>query len=102
MPLSQVLDKLRDAGKVFWRRDPDFHPEKNKHTARLFLSTPSGYAWELVVTGHKWFDVRAGKGGGGSIDLVKHLLGIDFVMAVKLLSSSTSPTRGPAPNLYCR
>ena len=87
MPLSQVLDKLRDDGKLFWRRDPDFVPEKDKRTVRLFLSSPSGFAWEVLVTGLKWFDVRAGKGGGGSIDLVMHLLDIDFVKAVKLLSA---------------
>ena len=62
MPLSQVLDKLRDDGQLFWRRDPDFVPEKDKRTVRLFLSSPSGFAWEILVTGLKWFDVRAGKG----------------------------------------
>lgn len=87
MPLSQVLDKLRDDGQLFWRRDLDFVPEKDKRTVRLFLSSPSGFAWEVLVTGLKLFDVRAGKGGGGGIDLVMHLLGIDFVKAVKLLSS---------------
>lgn len=55
---------------MFWRRDPDFVPEKDKKTVRLLLSSPSGVAWEVLVTGLKWFDVRAGKGGGGGIDLV--------------------------------
>lgn len=87
MPLSQVLDRLRDAGHLFWRRDADFVPEKDKRTVRLYVSSPSGFAWEVLVTGPKWFDVRAGKGGGGGIDLVMHLLGIDFVKAVKLLSA---------------
>ncbi|WP_336696255.1 MULTISPECIES: hypothetical protein [Burkholderiales] len=87
MPLSQVLDRLRDDGLLFWRRDADFRPEKDERTVRLFLSSSSGFAWEILVTGPKWFDVRAGKGGGGSIDLVMHLLGIDFVKAVKLLSA---------------
>jgi hypothetical protein len=89
MPLSQVLDKLQDHGQLFWRCDPDFVPEKDKQTVRLFLSSPSGFAWEVLVTGLKWFDVRAGKGGGGAIDLVMHLLGINFVNAVKLLSSGS-------------
>ena len=87
MPLSQVLDKLQNDGQLFWRRDPDFTPEKDKRTVRLLLSSPSGLAWEVLVTGPKWFDVRAVKGGGGGIDLVMHLLGIDFVKAVNLLSS---------------
>ena len=85
LPLSQVLNKLHDDGKLFWWRDWDFVPEKNRQTLRLFLSSPSGLAWELLVTGLKWYDVRARKGGGGGIDLVMHLLGVDFVTAVTLL-----------------
>ena len=87
MPLSQVLDRLRDDGRLFWRRDRDFVPEKDARTVRLNLSSPSGFAWEILVTGLKWYDVRATKGGGGGIDLVMHLQGIDFVKAVKLLAS---------------
>ena len=87
MPLSQVLDRLRDDGRLFWRRDRDFVPEKDTRTVRLNLSSPSGLAWELLVTGLKWYDVRAMKGGGGGIDLVMHLQSVDFVHAVKLLAS---------------
>jgi len=90
MPLSQVLNWLSDHGKLFWRRDSDFMPEKDKRTVRLYLSSPSGFAWEVLVTGLKWYDVRAGKGGGGSIDLVMHLLGINFAAAVKLLAANAS------------
>lgn len=91
MPLSLVLDRLRDAGKLFWRRDADFKPEKDARTVRLFVSSPEGFAWELLVTGVKWFDTRANKGGGGGIDLVMHLLGLDFVKSVKLLASVGAP-----------
>nr|WP_254176670.1 hypothetical protein [Pseudomonas aeruginosa] len=42
----------------------------------------------LLVTGAKFFDTRADKGGGGAIDLAMHLLRLDFVAAVKRLSSS--------------
>ena len=89
MPLPVVLDKLRDAGLLTWRRDPDFVPEKDKRTIRLFVCTPAGASWEVLVTGSKWYDTRACKGGGGGIDLVMHLLRVDFVQAVKLLA------RGP-------
>ena len=40
MPLSLVLDRLRDAGKLFWRRDADFKPEKDARTVRLYVSSP--------------------------------------------------------------
>ena len=85
MPLLLVLDRLRDHGKLFWRCDPDFVPEKDRRTMRLFLSSPSGFAWEVLVTDLKWYDVRTVQGGGGGIDLVMYLLGIDFVVAVRFL-----------------
>lgn len=47
-----------------------------------------GQVFELLVTGAKFFDTRADKGGGGAIDLAMHLLRLDFVAAVKRLSSS--------------
>ena len=67
MPLSQVLDKLRDDGQLFWRRDPDFVPEKDKRTVRLFLSSPSGFAWEVLVTGLK--GVVCGRGRNPTLRL---------------------------------
>lgn len=91
MPLAMVLDRLRDHGKLFWRRDLDFRPEKDARTGRVFVSLPNGSAWELLVTGSKWYDSRKGKGGGGGIDLVMHLLTLDFVSAVKLLLSVCEP-----------
>ena len=90
LPLSEVLDKLGQQLGFFWRRDPDFKPEKDQRTVRLYVSR-EGAAWELLVTGVKWFDTRAGKGGGGGIDLVMHLLGLDFVKSVKLLASVGAP-----------
>jgi hypothetical protein len=40
----------------------------------------------IVVTGSKWFDHKAGKGGGKSIDLVMHLMSCSFVDAVGWLA----------------
>ena len=88
LPLIGILDRLKEEGVLFWRRDEDFVPEKNNRTMRLFISVPSGIAWEMLLTDSKWFDTRAGKGGGGGIDLVMYLFGLDFVMAVKLLLES--------------
>jgi hypothetical protein len=90
LPLSEVLDKLGQQLGFFWRRDPDFQPEKDQRTVRLYVSR-EGSAWELLVTGAKWFDTRANKGGGGGIDLAMHLAGLDFVQAVKLLASVRAP-----------
>lgn len=74
LPLLRILDRLKADGTLFWRRDVDFVPEKDNRTRRLFISVPSGSAWEIVVTDLKWYDTRAGQGGGGGIDLVMYLL----------------------------
>lgn len=83
LPLTDALNKLG----IFWKIDSDFRPEKDMRTVRLHVSSVTGRAWEILVTGDKWFDTRAGKGGGGSIDLVMYLLEVNFVAAVKQLLS---------------
>jgi hypothetical protein len=65
--------------------DRDFVPMKDARTERWIVSLPAGEL-ELLITGPKWYDTRAGKGGGGAIDLLMHLEGLDFVAAVKRLS----------------
>ena len=85
LPLLGILDRLKADGTLFWRRDMDFVPEKDSRTMRLFISVPSGFAWEILITDVKWYDSRAKKGGGGRIDLVMCLLGADFVTIVTLL-----------------
>jgi hypothetical protein len=74
MPLSLVLDKLRDAGKLFWRRDPT--SSRRRTPGRCgFMCRRRGRGLGVAGDRAKWFDTRAGKGGGGGIDLVMHLLG---------------------------
>ena len=46
---------------------------------------------------HKFFDHRAGKGGGGAIDLVMHVTGRDFQSAVELLASMDGGHDAPVP-----
>jgi hypothetical protein len=81
MTPQQTLDRLG----LGWKRDPDFSPTKNPATVRLHVAVGAGVV-ELVVTGARWYDPRAKKGGGGAIDLTMHLLGLPFVDAVKRLS----------------
>ena len=80
MSVIEVLRLL----ELYWKRDPDFQPVKNQNTERLNVAIGGGVV-ELLVTGPKWFDTRAEKGGGGAIDLAMHLLRLDFVSAVKRL-----------------
>lgn len=65
----------------------------------------------VVVTGSRWFDNKAGIGGGGAIDLCQHLTGADFTSACRILAEevasasirlgaslhSHSPLRKPEP-----
>lgn len=82
LPVIDVLDLLR----LDWKVDRDFSPLKSHETIRLNVAVGSG-GFELVVTGRRWFDTRAEKGGFGGIDLSMHLLKLDFVGAVKRLLS---------------
>lgn len=84
---SMVVTKALDALGLHWKLDPDFQPVKDAATIRLHVAV-GGQVFELLVTGAKFFDTRADKGGGGAIDLAMHLLRLDFVAAVKRLSSS--------------
>jgi len=88
MDLESVL-RLLD---VHVAVDRDFHPTRDMRTQRWVVSGAFGTA-ELLVTGPKWFDVRAAKGGGGAIDLAMHLLGLDFVGAVRRLTGSDPESR---------
>ncbi len=78
MPVPDALNGLG----LYWKRDPDFQPIKDKATTRLNVSIGGGVV-ELLATGPKWYDTRQEKGGGGAIDLAMHLLRLDFVAAVK-------------------
>jgi hypothetical protein len=89
---AAVLQRLRQVACVsafgrlegHFKRDPTFVPTKDPATERWHCSTPSGDS-ELLVNGLKWYDTRTQEGGGGSIDLVMQLYGLDFVDAVNLL-----------------
>jgi hypothetical protein len=80
MSVQETLDRLG----IYWKRDPDFVPVKDKATVRLNVSIGGGGV-ELLATGPKWYDTRAKEGGGGAIDLTMHLLRVGFVAAVKQL-----------------
>lgn len=89
LPLSDGLDRVG----LFWKPDLDFSPLKDARTVRWHVSVGPGVS-ELLVTGSKWFDAQAERGGGGCIDLVMHVLQVDFVQAVKLLSGVTVELAG--------
>jgi hypothetical protein len=69
---------------VHAKRDPAFEPIKDHATTRWHANV-GGRDFELLLTGAKFFDTRAERGGGGAIDLAMHLLNVDFRRAADLL-----------------
>lgn len=67
------------------KQDSTFVPVKASDTTRWHASI-AGLDLELLLTGPKFFDTRAGVGGGGAIDLVMHLTQSDFKAATRILS----------------
>ncbi len=84
MPLEQALRQL----ELYFTKDPDYKPRKDLSAARLNVSV-GGRVFEILVTGIRWYDTRAKKGGGGAIDLAMHLLDLDFRGAVKKLLAAS-------------
>jgi hypothetical protein len=66
------------------KQDAEFRPLQSHGTTRWHASI-AGHDHEVLCTGPRFFDARANRGGGGAVDLVMHLLGLDFKHAVKVL-----------------
>ncbi len=75
-----VLAAIADYAK----EDKTFGPTKARTTSRWHASL-NGNEFELLLTGQKFWDVRAKTGGGGAVDLVMHLAGLDFTLAIRRL-----------------
>ena len=69
---------------VYAKSDSTFMPLKDPGTTRWYGHVGGG-DFELLLTGPKFFDTRAQKGGGGAVDLAMHLFQVDFKAAVDLL-----------------
>lgn len=50
----------------------------------------------ITLTDQRWFDHKAGVGGGGAIDLTKHVLDCDLPQAMSWLGHSVGPERTAA------
>jgi hypothetical protein len=87
MPSEDALALLA----VHYKSDGTYVPVKNRRSRRWHVRTACG-EFEILTTGpHKWYDMRAKKGGGGAIDLAMHLRQLSFVDAVKLLTEYERP-----------
>jgi hypothetical protein len=77
---AQVITAIADYAKP----DPTYVPVKTERSSRWHANV-NGRDVELLLTGPKFWNARECVGGGGAIDLVIHLTGVDFKGAVKLL-----------------
>ena len=66
------------------KEDLSFHPSSSHLTTRWHVHV-AGHDWEFLCTGPKFWDVRMDCGGGGAVDLVMHIYGLNFKAAAKLL-----------------
>ena len=74
------------------KKDVSFAPLGDQSTERWHVQANGEF--ELVMTGTKFWDTRARKGGGGAIDLVMHLWGCDYRGALRRLKAcQTRPVR---------
>jgi hypothetical protein len=76
IPLTEVMERFGYA-------------EPAKEGSSLVYRTGSH---AIAVSGVKWFDHQAGKGGGKAIDLVMHLESCDFATAVGWLAGHWTPS----------
>lgn len=68
--------------------DQNYQPRKNRGSTRWHVAA-GGREFEVLCTGPRFLDTRSNKGGGGAVDLVMHLLCIDFMSAVQVLREKT-------------
>jgi len=80
--VEDTLDLLGLYAKI----DGDYRPHKNTQSRRINIAVDASVN-ELMVTGEKWYDTRAKRGGGGAIDLTMHLYRESFVKAVQRLQA---------------
>lgn len=85
VPLTTVLEYLGAHVKL----DKDYAPlDASRHSVRLQVGY-HGRDYRLVVTGEKFVNEllpleAPNRGGGGAIDLVKHITGLCFLQSVKV------------------
>jgi hypothetical protein len=75
---------------IHLKADRDYRPTKDAISRRWHAYTERG-DFEILTTGHRWYDTRARRGGGGAIDLVMHVGDLSFVDAVTYLRQRVNP-----------
>ena len=86
MKISELADQVRGIPLRDVLERYGFDPRREGTTLRA-----KSEHHNIVVTGTQWFDNKAGIGGGGAIDLVMHIGGVDFLAACRCLADQFRP-----------
>ena len=86
MKISELADQVRDIPLRDVLERYGFEPRREGTTLRA-----KSEHHNIVVTGTQWFDNKADIGGGGAIDLVMHIGGVDFLAACRSLADQFRP-----------
>ena len=86
MKISELADQVRNIPlrEVLERYGFEAKPEGTTLRAK-------SEHHNIVVTGSRWFDNKAGVGGAGAIDLVIHIAKVDFSAACRSLADQFRP-----------
>lgn len=80
LPALVVLKAFAD----YIKEDTDFIPLSRLSASRWHVNV-GGHDYEFLCDGPKFYDTRQKRGGGGAIDLVMYVFGLDFKGAVRRL-----------------
>jgi hypothetical protein len=94
MKISQLADQVRDTPLRDVLAHYGFDVKREGITLRAKTERHN-----IVVTGSRWFDNKANVGGGGAIDLVMHIAGVDFSVACRSLADEFRPLAAAQANL---
>jgi Protein of unknown function (DUF3991) len=94
MNISQLADQVRGTPLRDVLRHYGFDVKCEGTTLRARTERHN-----IVVTGGRWFDNKANVGGGGAIDLVMHIAGVDFSVACQSLADEFRSLAAAQSNL---
>lgn len=94
---STILDFLG----AHYKRDREYEPlDQHRNSIRVQVGY-QGRDFRFIITGEKWVNEllpvnHQGRGGGGSIDFVRHVTNLSFVLTVKVcLDAAATTQRSP-------
>ena len=92
------FDTVLDFMGAFHKRDHDYSPRDPGREGVRVHASYCGRDFRFVITGEKFVNELLSqgvlaRGGGGTIDFVRHITGYNFVQAVKICLDAAETTR---------